>query len=218
MIAIIWSDLKMWGQVYAQQTLMMVIGFVAMITAVSIVRPEMVLFGATVSGVYIGLLAGKQRWSPAKPWEWTGRGGLSPLTVVGGKVIAAALVCLVHLIMLIPIAILTSALWGIPGWVLVYAGLTVLIGAATSSAWAMVGHYLSLGNGSLADIFAAGWFAVTMIVPPFRMANPLWLAWSVLNPERTKLIGKGFLTGLAVLLLTIIVTAVLMRNERGVRS
>jgi MFS family permease len=215
MISIIWSELRMWEQVYAQKTLGTVLRFVAVITAISIVRPEMFFSGAIFSGLYLGLLAGKHTWSPAKPWEWTGRGGLPPLLVIGGKIIAVVLICLVHLIVLTPVAILTSALWGIPAWVLAYAVLAILMGAATTSAWAMMGHYLSLGNGSLADLFAVGWFAATLIVPPFRLVNPLWLAWVILNPEKTPLFGKGIIMGLALLFLTIFAIGILMRNERG---
>ena len=210
MIAVLWSELAGWGSRYSRQTLCAAVCGSATIGALTMLRPEACLEGLTGVIIWVGFLAGRQVWSPVAAWEWISRTGIAPGLVVTARVAAACLVCLAHLLAVLPFLVFMALVWGVPVAVFLEAGLILLTGAVVACTLGLLGPHLGLGEDAFfGNVLVSGWLILTAMIPWLRGVNPFYLVWRAIEAPDPRRLLPG--AGLAVFLIWL--AAFILRRE-----
>ncbi len=177
------SELKEWLENYSRYTLTGISAVIAFSAVIYTGRPESCLTVLFICFVIMGYQTGREKWHKVKLEEWLSGIKLSILPVITGKIAGIIVIGLIHIIVLLPLWLFMHVVWGIKlvSFIMIFPAL--LSGLAASACLTLSGDMLShINEDSLIyekDSFMrrfliALWLILTVIVPVFRPACPLF--------------------------------------------
>lgn len=214
MIAVFWTELMDWFERFSSWSLGAVVLCLAVSGTLTMLCPEFVLEVAALGFMGFGLLAGMGIWLRVKPWEWVARASLHPFAVMAGRTFAIIVIIGLHLLAIAPVWVLMNAVWGVPITLVLPFIVIVIISTMIATFLGMIGFYFNNSNGVVATLFVGGWFAVTGMVPSYRLLNPAYLVWNLLSPGYRSLFYRGAMANLVVLGSLIVLFGLILFRER----
>lgn len=206
MILIIWLDLKNWYLNFSTQTLTTYLCGLGILGLLTYLRPKVTFETLLVLSLWLGLLYGKEKWGHGRLQSFIYETNTRPPVVVLGKILSFFLLCLLHIIFVLPLLLLTVLFWGV-SWD-VFLGIILLILTASSLAAAMgllVGNVLTDARENLLGEFILGvYLLVTTYFEKTKIINPLVVVFRVLTPGQGNHLKSAFYINSLLLLITLI--------------
>ncbi|HEX7712415.1 MAG TPA: hypothetical protein VF531_00210 [Bacillota bacterium] len=193
MIAVLLLELSDWSRKSGWRTMYLAILAMGLIGFLLALRPEWCCELLTVIMIWCGLTAGEEYRDPLKNREGITASSLDPWQVLVGKILAALVIGLLHLLAVLPAVVLMVTLWGVPWWILAQVALV-----SGSAMIAIAGLSIFIYNlwGNDADLFfrlgVGAWMAFTVFFQPLQWFNPFILVWRGLQPNVRRLSCKNF--------------------------
>jgi hypothetical protein len=212
MVSIIISEINGWNASYSRRTIVVLMAGATLSGIFTFLKPEICFVILTGVFIWIGLVAGKQSWSEATIDGWAIHGKLALGWIITGKIIATLLITMVHFVILLPVLILTNAVWGIPWKVMG----EVLFGFwLTSGLMATLGMLGSLGFGDISEfprkLFSALFLVVTCI-PGLQRCNPVLQILNIVNSGSSGGMLQ-FIPNLIIIILSLVVAQFCFHRE-----
>lgn len=213
MIAVILSEIAGWLKYGSRATISGLVILIGLAGSLAFLRPELCLEVLTVGILWVAIKAGKENWSEFWTQDWVKRSNLSLRNVILGKVLAAMVISLIHLLFVFPVLIIMLILWGFTWWQLTNVLLTILITAQIAAGFGLCGSCLGKDDESfLNSIPVSIWILGTFLSPPLRSLNPFYLIWNILI-SNTQPLAAVHLTNLGLAILSIWMAEFLFRKE-----
>lgn len=203
MFAVMWEGLLGWSAKSGYRTLSLTVCSLALVAGLSMLRPEFWMVVAAGTAIWIGFLLGKQTYGDVAPREWIQRAGITHGRIVAGNLLAAMLAAAAHLLLALPLVVLSASFWGMPWAAYGRVVLFSLIGACAAASLGLFGFSLrGVDDEHLDNLLLALWLAATAAVRPLRAVNPLLQVWfaprpGVRFPFSTLIMSLGAALGMA---------------------
>ncbi len=226
MIAVLISEFRDWFRNYRRHTLLPLMPVMAVAAVAGIMRPETCLIIFLAYCVFIGHAGGKEAWNKVNIEGWVVRTGLGFPSVISGKLMGIFCIGVVHAILLAPVWISISLLWGIPFYTVLVLLFNCVLVICISACLSIIGirlaprkHYFGQRVESdtiIAKFLIGFWLVITAAVPVLRISSPLLIIYKIsINYEFTK-ITIGILTDLGLLIIISAVSFLLFKKFKSI--
>jgi len=220
-ILVFWSDLKDWYRRFSTRSFTYFLGALGIIGAFTNLQPQAVFGVLMVLGFWLGLACGKETFSSSRLQPLIFSTKLKPVSVVAGKVVFVLLLGIIHILLVLPLLLLTVLYWGVSFCVLIQILVLVEVITALVSAFALMAANVltSTGDGFLGEFMLGGYLLLTAVFQELKRINPFYSVLQVLNPELQVDLGYAILLNFLLLLGSLIAIWVPYRTgtEGGMR-
>lgn len=217
MIAVIWADLTAWSRERAKLSLLVVAAALTVAAIVYRLQPELWGRVLAICLLWTGWQAGAEKWVRLKSWDWIRQERLGIARIVVGKITAALLLILFHILPALPLLVMVVYVWGIP-WARLWQWLVFILTASWFFAALifLAGHLVWLGVKEARILLGGGWLVISAAIPFLHQLNPLFFTERLLLPGPPVKILPGILANLA---LTFLFALLLWRyNQKRFKS
>jgi hypothetical protein len=181
MIAVIISELTGWLKHESKSTITVMVIVMGLAGSFSFIRPELCMEILALIMIWAAIKAGEEDWSEFSLQEWKRRTGLSLWNLIIGKAAAAFLVCLIHIIFVLPVLVIMLILWGLSWLQLLNTILTIMLTAMIVTGFGLCGSFRGKDEvNALTGLMIAFWIIFTGLAPFLRPLNPFFFIWNVL--------------------------------------
>jgi len=212
MFAVALADLRAWSGGKSRLTFLVIVGTQALIGMVAMLEPGYYYLALAVLTIWFACLTGEYGWARIGAVEWVKRGGLAPVQVVAGRILAAFILAMFIHFAALPGTVMLAFLTGMPARTMLAILLASALGAVSAAAWGVVGAPVDFEEDSYYGRLIAGlWLAVTLGFPILRPGNPLWQTWQAATRFAPSFLSRGLGMGLLTAAVSFLIAVAALR-------
>ena len=207
MIAFILAELAGWNNYCGSRSIKFVIYCCALTGITCLLRPDICFPVLITVFAWLGMGAFRPEEGESEEKTWIREARLTPWKLIAAKILSSFLVTLLHLIIILPVFILATSIWGIPWSTIGFIGLILILTAITAAIFELLLKQSVWIEPFQRILVVFIWFAIVTFIPNFRVLSPFTWAFRI----TLRGAGRDTLTSLGLNLLFMFILTIVTR-------